>query len=61
VKRVVVVVNNFHLREPVQDETVQAARAGVQQVVEAGALAARVLEVGRDTERSVGEVIASAG
>jgi hypothetical protein len=92
-----VVVNHLHLRDPVSDETVAAARTAVQRVVDAGALAARlakvdgthlilVLEfataedadrVARDvggpwmrehvvpllaggTERSVGEVIASA-
>jgi hypothetical protein len=92
-----VVVNHFRLREPVQPATVEAARKGMQLVVDAGALAARVAkvddthlililelwtaedaeriarEVGGpwmrenirpllvgDTERSVGEVIASA-
>jgi hypothetical protein len=92
-----VVINHLRLRDPVSDETVQATRAGVQLVVDAGALGARVakvddrhlillLEFGSaedadriarevggpwmsenirpllagDTERSVGEVIASA-
>ena len=92
-----VVVNHLRLREPVPDATVEAAREGMQLVVDAGALAARVAkvddthlililefstaevadriarEVGTpwmrehirpllagDTERSVGEVIASA-
>jgi hypothetical protein len=96
-----VVVNHLRLREPVPDATVEAAREGMQLVVDAGALAARVAkvddthlililefstaeetaedadrivrEVGApwmrehirpllagDTERSVGEVIASA-
>jgi hypothetical protein len=92
-----VVINHLRLREPVPDATVEAARKGMQLVVDAGALAARVVkadethlilvlefstaedadrisrEVGRpwmqenirpllagDTERSVGEVIASA-
>jgi hypothetical protein len=92
-----VVVNHLRLREPVPAATVEAAREGMQLVVDAGALAARVAkvedthlililefataedadriarEVGRpwmqeniapllagDTERSVGEVIASA-
>lgn len=40
-----VVVNHLHLRERVGDDTVQATREVVQQVVAAGALAARVLEV----------------
>jgi hypothetical protein len=93
-----VVINHLRLRDPVTDETVQAAREGMQLVVDAGALAARVAKVdeghlilvlefatGEDadrvarevggpwmrenirpllageTERSVGEVIASAG
>jgi hypothetical protein len=92
-----VVVNHLRLRDPVTDATVQAARAGMQTVVDAGALAARVAKVDEthlililefttaedadrvarevggpwmrenitpllagDTERSVGEVIASA-
>ena len=92
------VINHLRLREPVSDTTVQAAQEGMQLVVDAGALAARVAradethlililefataedadriarEVGGpwmrenirpllagDTERSVGEVIASAG
>ena len=93
-----VVVNHLRLREPVQDTTIEAAREGMQLVVDAGALAARVARVDEthlvlilefataedadriarevggpwmrenirpllagDTERSVGEVIASAG
>jgi hypothetical protein len=92
-----VVINHLRLREPVSDATVQAARKGMQLVVDAGALAARVAKVDEthlililefstgedadriardvggpwmrehirpllagDTERSVGEVIASA-
>ena len=92
-----VVVNHLHFRDPVADTTVEAARDGVRQVVDAGALAARVIKVedkhlvlllefasrddadrvardtggpwmrgyivpllARGTERSVGEVIASA-
>ena len=92
-----VVINHLRLRDAVADTTVQAARAGMRLVVDAGALAARVAkvverhlililefagaedadriarEVGGpwmrehirpllacDTERSVGEVIASA-
>jgi hypothetical protein len=92
-----VVVNHLRLREPVPDATVGAAREGMQLVVDAGALAARVAKVDEthlililefstaedadriareagapwmrehirpllagDTERSVGEVIASA-
>ena len=92
-----VVINHLRLREPVADATVQAAREGMQLVVDAGALAARVAKVDErhlilllefataedadriarevggpwmkenirpllagDTERSVGEVIASA-
>jgi hypothetical protein len=92
-----VVFNHLRLRDPVSDETVQAARQGMQLVVDAGALAARVAQVDErhlilllefrtaedadriardvggpwmrenigpllagDTERSVGEVIASA-
>jgi hypothetical protein len=91
------VVNHLHFREPVSDDTVDASRQAVQEVVDAGGLAARVArvddthlvlllefgsaedaeriarEVGgpwmrenilplldRATERSVGEVIASA-
>ncbi len=93
-----VVINHLRLRDPVSDATVEAARSGMQLVVDAGATAARVakvddthlvliLEFGSaadadriardvggpwmrenirpllagDTERSVGEVIASAG
>src|ERR1700758_1395809 len=92
-----VVINHLRLREPVPDATVDAARKGMQLVVDAGALAARVAKVdgthlililefptaedadriardvggpwmrenirpllAGDTERSVGEVIASA-
>jgi hypothetical protein len=92
-----VVINHLRLREPVSESTLQAARNGVELVVDAGALAARVAKVNekhlililefataedadrvarevggpwmrenirpllaRDTERSVGEVIASA-
>jgi len=40
-----VVVNHLRLREPVSDETVEAAREAVQLVVNAGALAARVAKV----------------
>jgi hypothetical protein len=91
------VINHLRLRDPLSDETVQAARAGMQHVVDAGAVAARVAKVDErhlililefrtgedadrvarevggpwmrenirpllagDTERSVGEVIASA-
>jgi hypothetical protein len=94
---VYVVINHLRLREPVSDATAQAARKGMQLVVDAGALAARVAKVDEthlililefstgedadriardvggpwmrenirpllagDTERSVGEVIASA-
>ena len=93
-----VVINHLRLREPVSDATVEAARNGMQLVVDAGALAARVAKVddthlililefstaedadriarevggpwmrenirpllAGDTERSVAEVIASAG
>ena len=92
-----VVVNHLHLRDPVTDTTVQAAREAVQRVVDAGGLAAHLAKVddthlilvlwfalpedadrisrdvggpwmrenitpllARDTERSVGEVLASA-
>jgi hypothetical protein len=92
-----VVVNHLHFRDPVTDPTVVALRSAVQQVVDAGALAARVVKVedtylilllefpspedadrvsreiggpwmrenimpllARGTERSVGEVVASA-
>jgi hypothetical protein len=91
------VINHLRLRDPVTDATVQAARQGMELVVDAGALAARVAKVDEthlililefagaedadrvardvggpwmrehikpllagDTERSVGEVIASA-
>jgi len=40
-----VVVNHLRLREPVTDATVDAARKGMQLVVDAGALAARVAKV----------------
>ena len=92
-----IVVNHLRLRDPVSDETVEAARGGMRLVVDAGALAARVVKVDErhlililefangedadriarevggpwmrenirpllagDTERGVGEVIASA-
>jgi hypothetical protein len=92
-----VVINHLRLRDPVTDETVEAAKEGMRLVVEAGALAARVAKIDEshlililefagaedaeriaravggpwmrahirplldgDTERSVGEVIASA-
>jgi hypothetical protein len=91
------VINHLRLRDPVSDATVQAARQGMELVVDAGALAAHVAKVDEthlililefagaedadrvarevggpwmrehitpllagDTERSVGEVIASA-
>jgi hypothetical protein len=40
-----VVINHLHLREPVPDTTVEAARKGMQLVVDAGALSARVAKV----------------
>lgn len=40
-----VVINHLHLREPVPDATVEAARKGMQLVVGAGAVAARVAKV----------------
>jgi hypothetical protein len=40
-----VVVNHLHLREPLLDSTVQAAREAVRLVVDAGALAAQVAKV----------------
>ena len=40
-----VVINHLRLREPVPEATVQAARNGMQLVVDAGALAARVAKV----------------
>jgi len=92
-----VVINHLRLRDPLSEATVEAARDGMQVVVDAGALAARVAKVDEkhlvlilefatgadadriarevggpwmrenirpllagDTERSVGEVIASA-
>jgi hypothetical protein len=92
-----VVVNDLHLRDPLTDDTTQAAREAVQLVVDAGAIAAHVAKVDEthlipilefakpedadrvsrevggpwmrekivsllasDTERRIGEVIASA-
>jgi hypothetical protein len=92
-----VVVNHLHLREPLPEATLGAAREVVKEVVDAGALAARIAQVepthlilllefrtaadadrvarevggpwmqanigpllARDTDRSVGEVIAAA-
>lgn len=40
-----VVINHLRLREPMPDATVEAARKGMQRVVDAGALAARVAKV----------------
>src|SRR5437763_15354602 len=40
-----VVINHLRLREPLPDATVEAARKGMQLVVDAGALAARVAKV----------------
>jgi hypothetical protein len=40
-----IVVNHLRLREPVSDATVEAARKGMQLVVDAGARAARVAKV----------------
>ena len=40
-----VVINHLRLRKPVPDATVEAARKGMQLVVDAGALAARVAKV----------------
>ena len=40
-----VVINHLRLREPVRDATVEAARKGMQLVVDAGALAARLAKV----------------
>ena len=40
-----VVINHLRLREPVPDATVEAAQKGMQLVVDAGALAARVAKV----------------
>jgi len=91
------VINHLRLRDPLTDATAEAARDGMQLVVDAGALAARVAKVDEkhlvlildfataadadriarevggpwmrehirpllagDTERSLGEVIASA-
>jgi hypothetical protein len=42
---VYVVVNHLHLRDPVRDATVHAAREAVQDVVDAGGLAAQVAKV----------------
>jgi hypothetical protein len=42
---VTIVVNHLHLREPVEEETLQTAREVVQRVVDAGALEARVVRV----------------
>lgn len=96
-KGMYVVVNHLHFRDAVADTVVRATQEALRQVVDAGALAARVVKVesrhlillldfasqeeadrvsrdvggpwmrevivpllARDTERSVGEVIASA-
>jgi hypothetical protein len=40
-----IVVNHLHLSEPVQDATIEASREAVQLVVDAGGLAAHVVEV----------------
>ena len=40
-----VVVNHLRLREPLPDASVEALRQGMQPVVDAGALAARVAKV----------------
>jgi hypothetical protein len=40
-----VVINHLRLREPVPDATIEAARKGMQLVVDAGALAARLARV----------------
>jgi hypothetical protein len=40
-----VVINHIRLREPIPAATVEAARKGMQLVVDAGALAARVAKV----------------
>jgi hypothetical protein len=40
-----VVVNHLRLCEPVSDSTLEAARQGIQLVVDAGGLAARVAKV----------------
>jgi hypothetical protein len=40
-----VVVNHLRLRDPVTDETVRATQEAVRLVVDAGAVAARVVEV----------------
>jgi hypothetical protein len=45
VGRLHVVINHLRLREPVPEATVEAARTGMQLVVAAGALAARVAKV----------------
>lgn len=43
--RMYVVVNHLHLRDAVTDAIVQATQDAVRQVVDAGALAARVVKV----------------
>ena len=48
-----VVVNHLHLREPLTDATVRAAREGVQRVVDAGALAPSVAELLHARDRGV--------
>jgi hypothetical protein len=40
-----VVVNHLHFRDPVTDDTTTALRDAAQEVVDAGALAARVVSV----------------
>jgi hypothetical protein len=40
-----VVVNHLHLREPLPEETLGAAQDVVKEVVDAGALAARIVQV----------------
>ena len=40
-----IVINHLRLREPVPDATIEAARKGMQLVVDAGALAAHVAKV----------------
>jgi len=42
---VYVVINHLTLQDPLTDVTVEAAREGMQMVVDAGALAARVAKV----------------
>jgi hypothetical protein len=41
-----VVINHLPLRDPVADATVEAAREGLQMVVDAGGLAARLAKAG---------------